>query len=223
MDTGILQKMVLVGYQDKDFTIPTGDVYQVLINPESYSLSYGNTLNPKSAQAASEEITTFNKRAPQNISFKFLFDGTGVIPDPAGIRDVTADIASFKAVVYGYDSESHQPPFVQLRWGVLLYNCQLVRMTIQFKLFRPDGTPLRAEADCTFNGVVAEEKLALFQDPESPDLTKVHIVADGESLSTLCYQQYGDSKYYYQIAAYNRLTDFKQLVTGTQLLFPPID
>jgi hypothetical protein len=221
METGLLSKMVLVGYKDQQFQNPSGDVYVVLINPESYSLSYGNLVNSKSAQGASEQVTTFNKRAPQSLTFKFLFDGTGVIRGGAPPMDVALDLAYFKKVVYGYESTTHQPPFVQLRWGNLCYNCQLIRMTVNFKVFKPDGTPLRAEADCTFNGVVDDEKLALFEDPESPDLTHIRTVAAGDTLSLLCYREYGDSKYYYQVANYNNLTDFKQLTPGMKLLFPP--
>jgi nucleoid-associated protein YgaU len=233
METGILSKMILVGFLDQQFKQPSGDVYVVLINPETYSLTYGNKVNTKSAQGASEEVTTFNKRSPQTLNFKFLFDGTGVIRQTGGINvtpgilggappvDVALDLAYFKKVVYGYESSTHQPPYVQLRWGNLCYNCQLIRMTVNFKLFKPDGTPLRAEADCSFNGVVDDTKLALFQDPESPDLTHVRTVAAGDTLPLLCYREYGDSKYYYQIAKYNKLTDFKQLTPGMKLLFPP--
>jgi nucleoid-associated protein YgaU len=221
METGILSKMMLVGYTDQQFQNPSGDVYVVLINPESYSLSYGNVVNSKSAQGASEDVTTFNKRAPQSLTFKFLFDGTGVIEGSQPHMDVAQDLAYFKKVVYGYESTTHQPPYVQLRWGNLCYNCQLIRMTVNFKLFKPDGTPLRAEADCTFHGTVDDTTLALFEDPESPDLTHVRTVAAGDTLPLLCYREYGDSKYYFQVAKYNQLTDFKQLTPGTKLLFPP--
>jgi len=38
----------------------------------------------------------------------------------------------------------------------------------------------------------------------------------------MCYKEYGDSKYYYQVAQYNGLTDFKKLTAGTKIIFPPI-
>lgn len=223
MSLGILEKMMLVAYTDNSFTIPTGNIYPVLINPESYSITYGTDLDSTSAQGSSEDIPSFNRRMPQSITFKFLFDGTGVINRGDGIKpNVLADFELFKTVVYDYNSDAHEPRFIQLRWGPLNYNCQLSQMTLNFKLFNPDGTPLRAEADCTFRAVITQKKLSLIQNMLSPDLTHIRTVTQGDTLSLLCYREYGDSKYYYQVAEYNGLTDFKTLEPGTKIFFPPI-
>jgi len=236
MSSGELLKMNLVAYDDISFQTASGDSYEVLINPESYALTYASVTNDKSAQGSSESITSFNKRSPQSLTFKFLFDGTGVIQRggggllsglavpglPANKPDVMQDYQNFKSVVYQYASDTHQPRFVQLQWGPLLYNCQATRMTITFKLFNPDGTPLRAEAECTFQGVIDETKLAAIEDRHSPDLTHVRTVKDGDTLPLLCYREYGDSKYYYQVAQFNGLTDFKKLQSGTKIILPPI-
>lgn len=234
--TGELLKMKLVAYDDITFSSPSGDEYEVLINPETYALTYASETNPKSAQGSSESITSFNKRSPQSLTFKFLFDGTGVITRggggllsglavpglPSNKPDVMADYEAFKSVVYQYASDTHQPRFVQLQWGPLLYNCQATKMTITFKLFNPDGTPLRAEAECTFQGVIDEEKLAAIENRQSPDLTHVRTVIAGDTLPLICYREYGDSKYYYQVAQINGLTDFKSLVPGSKIILPPI-
>ncbi|WP_183564908.1 CIS tube protein [Mucilaginibacter sp. SP1R1] len=237
MSLGELKKMKLVAYTDISFgTKADGLDYEVLINPESYALTYGTEINQQSAQGASESITSFSKRSPQSLSFKFLFDGTGVIKRggggllsglavpglPADKPDVVQDFEKFKSVVYNYDGTTHQPRYVQLQWGPLLYNCQMTHMTLTFKLFNPDGTPLRAEADCTFQGVIDETKLAAIENRQSPDLTHIRTVIKGDTLPLLCYKEYGDSKYYYQVAQYNGLADFKKLTAGTKIIFPPI-
>jgi hypothetical protein len=235
---GQLQKMKLVSYLDNTFddTRKTGDEYEALINPESYSLTYGIEVNEISAQGSGESITTFNKRSAQSLTFKFVFDGTGVVQKggggllsglavpglPSDKPDVVKDFEQFKKVIYKYDSDTHEPRFVQLRWGPLLYNCRLTSMTVAFKLFKPDGTPVRAEADCSFRGVIDEKKLAGLEDRHSPDLTKMRTVIEGDTLPLLCFQEYGDSKYYLEVARFNKLTSFKQIVPGTKLFFPPI-
>ncbi len=240
MKLGQLQKMTLTAYQDNTFTpdkkLPGVEPYTVLINPETYALSYSLQMDPRSAQGSSVPIIKYNKGNLQTLNFKFLFDGTGVIKTGDGgllsglaipgvnatTLDVAAELAKFKKVVYDYQGKIHQPPYVQIQWGVLSYNCVLSRMNITFKLFKPDGTPLRAEADCTFMGVVDEKKLTALMDKKSPDLTHVRTVKEGDTLSLMCYREYGDSKYYYQVAQFNGLTDFKSLIPGTQLLFPPV-
>lgn len=237
MDTGQLQKMQLVPYADNTFSTPSGDPYTVLINPETYAITYGNESNDTTAQGSSQPTSTYNQGTGQNLTFKFLFDGTGVIRSgsgPGGLnitptilgvtnkRDVATDLQSFKNVVYTYQSDQHQPGFVQIQWGPLIYNCKLKTMTVTFKLFNPDGTPLRAEADCTFEEVIDPTVLAALENRMSPDLTGIHTVVQGDTLTLLCYKEYGDSLYYYQIAKFNKLTDFKNLVPGTKLIFPPI-
>jgi nucleoid-associated protein YgaU len=236
MGPGELKKMKLTAYLDVGFKNKAGHEFEVLINPDSYALTYGVEANQRSAQGTSESISSFNKRSPQTLNFKFLFDGTGVLKRggggllsgvavpgvPADKPSVVQDFEQFKQVVYKYESDTHQPRFVQLSWGPLQYNCRLTRMTVSFKLFNPDGTPLRAEADCTFQGVIDEEKLAAIEDRHSPDLTHVRTVVAGDTLPLLCYREYGDSKYYYQIALYNGLMDLKQLTPGMKLIFPPI-
>lgn len=243
MSLGQLQKMTLVAYSDNTFSadkkLPV-DPYVVLINPETYALSYSLSLNDTSAQGSSVPVVGYNKGNLQTLNFKFLFDGTGVIKsNDVGILsglasglaipgvnaltlDVAAELGKFKKVVYDYQGTSHQPPYVQIRWGVLSYNCVLTRMNITFKLFKPDGSPLRAEADCTFTGVIDEKKLTALMNKQSPDISHIKTVIDGDTLPLMCYKEYGDSKYYYQVAQFNGLTNFKQLIPGTKLVFPPV-
>ncbi|MGN6352883.1 MAG: CIS tube protein [Parafilimonas sp.] len=241
MSLGQLQKMTLVAYTDNTFQtkVPGLLPYEVLINPESYTITYGTASTDQTAQGSSETQSAFRNRLAQTLSFKFLFDGTGVIKKDEGLLsglssglaipglnanppDVAQMLSDFKKVVYDYNSETHEPPYVQLQWGLLLYNCKLKTMTINFKLFKPDGSPLRAEADCSFEGVIDEKKLAGIENRQSPDLTHIRTVQEGDTLSLMCYREYGDSKYYYQVAQFNNLIDFKNLKTGAKLLFPPL-
>jgi hypothetical protein len=239
MALGELAKMKLVAYPGPDFTpgdeIP-GCEYDVLINPESYSLTYGTETNNITGQGSSESISQFRVRPPQNMTFKFVFDGSGVVQRggggllaglavpglPSKKPDVVQDFNNFKSVVYNFDSDTHSPRYVQLRWGPLIYNCQLVQMTVNFKLFSPDGTPVRAEANCTFQSVIDPKTLWLKQDPHSPDLSHIRTVKEGDTLPLLCFREYGDSKYYYQVARVNNLNNLKELAAGTKLIFPPI-
>ena len=241
--SGQLQKMTLTAYSDSSFSpdkkIPGVDPYTVLINPETYTLSYSQQVNDQSAQGTSIPSVSYNRGNTQTMNFKFLFDGTGVIKTDNGILaglasglaipgvnattlDVATEIGKFKKVVYDFYSDSHQQPYVQIQWGVLLYNCILTTMNITFKLFKPDGTPLRAEADCTFTSAIDADKANALMDKQSPDLTKVRTVKEGDTLSLMCYREYGDSKYYYQVAQVNGLTDIKRITPGTKLIFPPV-
>jgi len=233
MSLGELKKMKIIGYTDITFKNKTGQEYEVIVNPENYSISYETIINGNDAQGSSLPLLQYNQQSSQILSFKFLFDGTGVLKkgNMAGVAvpglpskkpDVVKEIDDFKKAVYDFRSDNHQPPFVQLQWGPLLFNCVLTKMDISFKLFRPDGWPLRAEAQCTFRSAIDKNKMEEIKNKKSPDLTHSLVVAEGDTLPLLCYRQYGDSKYYYEVARFNGLTDIKQLTPGIKLLFPPL-
>ncbi len=233
MSLGELKKMKIIGYTDITFKNKTGQEYEVIVNPENYSISYETVITANQAQGSSLPVLQYNHQGSQILSFKFLFDGTGVLKkgNMAGVAvpglpskkpDVVKEIDDFKKAVYNFRSDDHQPPFVQLQWGPLLFNCLLTKMDISFKLFRPDGWPLRAEAQCTFRSAIDIKKMEEIKNKKSPDLTHSLVVAEGDTLPLLCYRQYGDSKYYYEVARFNGLTDIKQLIPGIKLLFPPL-
>src|SRR5689334_21378982 len=120
MSTGGLNKLKIVGYKDVEFKNKIGE-YTALINPETYSISHDVNINEKAGQGAYVPTSSYNKGSSQTISFKLLFDGTGIIkkdsnPIPSGLAIIGAsapsvvdDINLFKKLVYVYDSTSHQP------------------------------------------------------------------------------------------------------------------
>ena len=82
---------------------------------------------------------------------------------------------------------------------------------------------MRATAKVTFKSSIEEEKRAAKEDRQSADLTHIRRVGAGDTLPLMCYRIYGDPKYYLEVAAINGLGDFRSLVPGTEIRFPPID
>jgi len=99
--------------------------------------------------------------------------------------------------------------------------CVLKSASIAYKLFRPDGVPLRAVISASFSDNSDDQtRVALAQD-ESADLTHRRIVKAGDTLPLLCHQIYGDPELYLQVARDNGLAQFRELAPGTALLFRP--
>jgi len=96
-------------------------------------------------------------------------------------------------------------------------------MTLNYKLFKPDGTPIRATANCTFREIVEENLRVAQENSQSPDLTHIRQVKDGDTLPLMCYRIYGDSSWYLEIARVNKMKSFRELKTGDKIFFPPID
>jgi len=96
-------------------------------------------------------------------------------------------------------------------------------MTINFKLFRPDGTPLRAVAKAKFTSTVENELRVRQEKKKSPDITHTRIAKTGDTLPMMAYQVYEDPSYYLQVAKANKLYNFRRLEPGTKIFFPPIE
>lgn len=222
-----LEKMKITAYQKSDFTGEVGN-FTVYINPEKYTHSYQIRYNDVQAQGSNGGSPDFNKVPSEKVNFELVFDATGAVPSPnpatpaAPADGVTKQIDAFKRLVFTFNGKIHSPNFLKLAWGTLLFNCRLSSLNFVYTLFKPDGKPLRARATAVFIGYNDEATLALMANKTSPDLSHVLTVKAGDTLPLMCYGVYGSSAYYPEVARVNGLTDFRQLVVGTQLLFPPL-
>ena len=103
---------------------------------------------------------------------ELLFDSTGVIDGNPNKEDGIIDqIDAFKKIVFDYSGDEHKPFYLQVGWGALLFKGSLVDLSIEFKLFAPDGTPMRAVAKLKIKGSVDEDLRAARENNKSPDLT----------------------------------------------------
>lgn len=231
-----LAKVKITAYKSAGFEdnkkITSGE-FTVLVNPEGYTRSYKIKYKEQQASGTKARQMKFEMVEPEDIDFEFLFDKTGALPgtfkatDNTGIQQegkegVWPDIEQFKKVVYDYKGQIHQPPFLLIQWGELIFKCVLRDMSIHFKLFRPDGTPVRASVKAKFTSTVENELRVRKQGDQSPDITHVRVVKAGDTLPFLCYQVYEDPSFYLKVAKANNLSNFRSLELGMKLLFPPI-
>lgn len=233
--SGELTKLKITAHSDEKFEKPVADgEFKTLLNPEDYLLKYKIELNQTQAAGTSGTAPKYSKSLPEDLSLDFLFDRTGVITDynNAGTggshtfndeeKGVVDDVDHFKKVVFDYNGDKHKPNYLKIAWGTLLFKGTLSEMEIQFKLFKPDGTPLRAVVRAKFKGFVEEALRVARDNSSSPDLTHVREVKEGDTLPLMTYRIYGDSKYYLEVAKANRISNFRKLSVGQKIYFPPL-
>jgi hypothetical protein len=146
---------------------------------------------------------------PEELTFEFLFDNTGIIDGKPKKEGVFGDVNHFRRMLTEYQGKSHEPYHLKLVWGNLIFKGRAIELSITYKLFNPDGQPIRAVAKTKFQGSIEEKKRAAKDDRSSPDLTHQYKVKAGDSLPLLCYRIYGDPRHYLQVAASNRLVNEK--------------
>jgi LysM repeat protein len=210
----------------KKLTIETedgGSKFELMLNPSSFSHGYGIKYDDKKKKplgtAASE--LKFAGYDNETLDFTTVLDGTGVVKTTKPI-DVNQQISAFKKVAYSYVGDKHEPNVVHLSWGTLYFICRLTSFKVEYVLFKPDGTPLRAKLSLTFSGYMTNKEEALKSKRSSPDLTHVIEFKAGDTLPLLCQKVYQDGSYYMKVAKANNLASFREIKPGTQLFFPPL-
>ncbi|POY37293.1 hypothetical protein C3K47_05880 [Solitalea longa] len=229
---GQIEKLYFQAYKDPDLNEPVGDKFYALINPETYTYKYRVDFCDTQASGTSGVALKFNKMPPQDFNFDFLFDGTGAFKDTAvpavpGLALFNGSIADqiddFRKRVFEYNGEKHRPNYLKIIWGTLLFKGVLIALDIEFKLFKPDGTPLRAIAKCTFKGTVTEELRVAKENSQSPDITHERTITASDRLSLMTFKIYNNQNFYTDVADFNRLDGFRKVKPGVNVLFPPID
>lgn len=218
-----MSKLKIISYDDPK-TRKKIDEMDVLINPESYNKKIEIKYSEKQPAGTSGKLPKFSKIEPDKIDFELFFDRTGVINDnPPGETGVDEDINHLKALTVEYQGNKHRPRFVSLYWGTLQFDGCLETMDISYKLFDAQGLPLRAVVKVSFVGSIEDVKRINQQNDQSPDLSHVRIVKEGDTLPLLCYDIYGDSKYYIEVAKFNQMDNFRSISKGQRIVFPPLE
>jgi hypothetical protein len=221
--------MLILGFSDSGKAETGGvmeadDSFEALINPETYTLSYKLKFSESGqGQGTSGKQLKYEYTEPEEISFEFLFDNTGII-DGKPRDSIVADIKKFRQVLIDYKGDAHEPRHFKLVWGEnSIFKGRVTEVSITYKLFKPDGTPIRAIAKVTFKSSIEELKRAAKENKKSADLTHIRKVKAGDTLPLMCYRIYGDPKYYLTVAQKNGMDNFRNLTPGMNIFFPPLE
>lgn len=227
-----LTKVRIEAFNKNDFTGRIGE-FELPINPEQFTQSFKVENDRSQAQGSQGNDPKFKYTRPEELKLDFTLDGTGVVPvnDNSGEfhRDFLEQLQAFLNVVYTMDGETHRPNFLRLIWGNFSFNnrdgfdCVLSDLQINYTLFAPDGTPLRAKLSATFLSYTELERRLREENRRSPDVTHMRKVMAEDTLPLMTYRIYNDPAYYLQVAKANGLVNFRRLDTNTDLLFPPLE
>jgi len=225
---GTLQRLKLTSctVDDSGNIQASGSSFTVMINPAGYSHERSINYSKRMPNGAAGVKNAFSSMKAEQVSFdELVIDGTGAVePTSPGIvmPDVKTQVKSLTSIVYSYSGTQHEPPWVRLLWGSLIFFGRLDSMSINYTLFTPGGDPLRARIKLSFSGAMSAQQEALIANRSSPDLSHHVVVVAGDTLPLLCHRIYRDSSYYPEVAEINGLTNFRRLAPGTRLLFPPL-
>ena len=220
MATGRLEKLLVQAFSAPDYAESSFiDSFESYVNPNEITLAYEMEYDSAQGSGTTGSRMDFKKVKPGDLSLSFFLDGTGA----NGVKiEVQEQVEKFQTIT-GYNGDIHRPNYLKVAWGTIqVKRCVLKSASIAYKLFKADGTPLRATIAATFVDAVEDQtRVALAQD-SSPDLTHVRVLRAGETLAALCQQIYGDPALYLKVARANKLDGVRHLPAGTRVRFPPL-
>lgn len=220
-----VSKVQIRPFKDKKFQSSAGPPFSLPINPEQlgqlmkigHDNSQGQGIQGNSPKYA-------GTRTPE-VKLEFIFDSTGAIMgNTANDKPVGRQVQDFLKVVYFMEGEIHKPKYLMLIWGeYYVFHCVLSNVDVQYTLFDREGTPIRAKISATFIEFKEDDIRVREERKSSPDLTHYRTFGAEDDLPLLTYQVYADKKFYVQVAKANGLTSFRNIDSGSSLIFPPID
>lgn len=202
----------------------TGEKIPVQFNPEEYTQSREINYAQAAIPGLSAPILQFVNGNMQTLEMELFLDsyeahqvGTSVVNrKQSDVRVLTRKVTELMSI----QPATHAPPVLLFTWASLAFTCVLARATQRFVMFLPDGTPVRARLNVTFNEYRNADMEAKEIKRETSDFSKRCVVSEAETLSSIAAREYGDPRLWRVIAVANQLQRARRLPAGLRLLLP---
>lgn len=211
----------------------TSERIPVLFNPEEYTLSKDNNFAQVGVPGLSAPILQFVHGNLSTLEMELLVDTYEAHQEgnrrlnQAGedVRVLTRKITDLMVI----SPATHAPPVLIFTPVVSLsfpgatmhsFTCVLARVSQRMIMFLPNGTPVRARLQVTFNEFINAELEAKEVKRETVDYSKIYTISQGETLSAIAWRAYGNPRLWRPIALRNGLDDPHVLPVGQQLIVP---
>ena len=193
----------------------TGQQFDVMFNPEEYTLNKDNNFASQAVPGLSGPLLQFVHGNMRTLEMELFFNTSDTQTD---VRAQTNNIVNLLNI----NGELHAPPVLRVAWASLQFRCVLARVSQKFVMFLPDGTPVRARLTVSFNEYIDATREAKEVNRQTANFTKVHVVQQGETLSDIAGRLYNNSQVWRPIAIVNQIENPRSLVTGAELQIPAL-
>ncbi|MDH0867510.1 LysM peptidoglycan-binding domain-containing protein [Mitsuaria sp. GD03876] len=193
----------------------TGAQFDVMFNPEEYSLNKDNNFASQAIPGLGSPILQFVHGNLRTLEMELFFDTTDTRADVRGQTQKVVDLLKI-------DSELHAPPVLRVAWGSLQLRCVLTRANQKFIKFLEDGRPTRARITVSFSEFIDPEREAKEVNRQTADFSKGWTVQRGDTLQSIAWRFYEDPALWRPIAIVNGIDDPRGLVPGQALRVPAL-
>lgn len=226
-----LQKAKFRVYQQSGTT----DVL-VQFNPTSLTFDKKPKFAAINIPGLDSPLQQFVRGETETLTVELFFDTT-----ETGTASGATSVTTLTDAFYGFvkiDPKTHAPPICSFIWGSKFPGDSLPEMyqnqrrtefkgvitdvKQEFKLFAPDGTPLRASLTVQMSEYKALHDQIQQLNLQSPDHTQSHVLQRGETLASVASDYYLNPAQWRAIADANSIQDARRVNPGAILEVPPI-
>lgn len=202
-----------------------GSPLPCMFNPKEYTFAKTNNWKRGQTSGANVPPLEFSGGQPATLAMQLVFDTYETGDDVRKkYTDAIWTLMMVDPSLKDKKNKKGRPPRVRFQWGrSWSFDAVIVSITQKFTLFLPQGTPVRATLDVSFQQI-KDEGLYPAQNPTSggDGSERVWTVRDGDTLAWIAHQEYGDSNYWRAIADANGLEQVRTLTPGRVLLIPTL-
>lgn len=199
--------------------IPAGPIYTAMFNPDSWDEKFQYKYSDSQESGTVQAIQRFKYVPSSDLNFSITIDGTGA----SGVKkEVLLEIMALRATV-GFNGDLHKTNVLYVIWGGFIFIGYIRSLDIKYKLFKPDGKPLRAEVSLSLTATTDAITRAIEANTKSADLTHRRLIRAGDRLDNLSNSIYGSPRFTLEVAKANGLTSFRKLPLGQEFVFPPLE
>jgi hypothetical protein len=215
-------------FQKARLEIEGGQTLTCLFNPNEYAISKANAWTVKPVVGSSLPSPQFSGGHARELTLNLLFDADPASGDVTSATDALFAMMEVSSSLAAGRRNQARPPTITFAWGTFTsFKAVCSRLNVQFTMFKPDGTPIRATAALTLIQVEKDPRSgqgtpAPAQNPttRATERMRVHIVRAGDSLQSIAYAHYGDPTRWRTIARANGIDDPLSLEHGAELSVP---
>lgn len=197
--------------------------FKAKINPSNIKTRRSILYNTNNRANSGYDVDQYQGHGPIEMELSFIlteYDDREARHEPN--KAVNEQVDQLLKATYDYVSSTHRSPYVTMAWGDIKFLGQLKDMSINYEVFDIDGKCTHAEVELVLVSHVSSLTNAHLQNRNSPDMTHMKQIKDGDKIPLICHDIYDDPTYYIQIAELNNLTNFRNIPTGKKIIFPPL-
>jgi hypothetical protein len=207
-----LQKARLV-----NVSVPSEPSVEVLFNPTDYSLDRSSSYASMPVPGLQTPIQQYIRGEAEVLTLDLFIDGTQDA-DASKVNQRLDDLRRFIRI----DGALHAPPVCRFEWGELHFTGTVTSLREKLTLFDPSGGVRRARVLVTLRAYKSAEVQLRELKLSSPDRTHVRVLREGETLSSIAAEVYGDPRLWRPIALANGVDRPRSVRPGTPLKIPAL-